>query len=167
MTCVYLFWCVVSPDLCVSVLVCGQHWPVCIYNGVWSAMTYVYLFWWAFTYAGWGPENLCASFLVCLCLQGEAMTMCVSIFVCVHMCISRGWVTLQALVYDSLPPITAICDYAIHLWKPSAKVQLFLLVLNWQKVSNRQLKLYQACFFVCVCVCVCFYNCTRCLSQHK
>ena len=33
---------------------------------------------------------------------------------------------LQALVYDILPPTTAIIDYAIGLEKPSANGQLFV-----------------------------------------
>ena len=135
-----LFWCVVSPDLCVSILVCGQPWPVHICFGVWSALTCVYLFWCMVSHVPcvsvlvsvhicrlrhW--KFVCIYFGVCLCLQGEAMTMCVSILVRVHMCIVRSWVTLQALVYDILPPITAISDYAKDLWKPSAKGQLFFV----------------------------------------
>ena len=136
----YLFWCVVSTDLCVFILVCDQPWPVCICFGVWSALTCVYLYWCVVSHdlcvsvlvsvhicrlKTW--KFVCIYFGVCLCLQGEAMTMCVSIFVCVHMCIVRGWVTLQALVYDRLPPVTAICDYTIDLWKPCAKGQAFLV----------------------------------------
>ena len=33
---------------------------------------------------------------------------------------------LQALVYDILPPSTAIVDYAIGLEKPSANEQIFV-----------------------------------------
>ena len=60
---------------------------------------------------------------------------------------------LQALVYDILPPSTAILDYAIGLEKPSANEQIFvgarravrfLLVLEGQYICNRQLRLNQA-----------------------
>ena len=48
----------------------------------------------------------------------------------------------QAPVYDILPPITALTDYATGLEKLSANGQFF--VGAQMTVCNKQLKLYQA-----------------------
>ena len=61
----------------------------------------------------------------------------------------------QALVYDTLPPTTAIIGYAIGL-----KQAGFLLVLKLWYVCSWQPKLNWAFFFF-------KYNCPCCLCQHK
>ena len=79
---------------------------------------------------------------------------------------------LQALVYDILPPATAITDYAIGLKKNkklSANEQLFIGA-HMAVVSKRQLWLYQSVSVAVVVVVVAFKknnNNPRCLSDHK
>ena len=65
---------------------------------------------------------------------------------------------LQALVYHTLPPTTAIIDYATGLEKLPATGQVYLLVLrNGSKLVTDNSD-YIKCFF---------YNHSRCSRQHK
>ena len=57
-----------------------------------------------------------------------------------------AWVKLQALVYNTLPPTTAIIGYAIGLEKLPAN-DIFSLMLEWQEVCNSHPKLIRHLFY--------------------
>ena len=57
-------------------------------------------------------------------------------------CVVLWFTKLQALVYDVLPPTTAVTGYAKSLQELSA--DSFVSVLKRQQVCNVQLKLYHA-----------------------
>ena len=118
-----------SPYLYVSILVCGQHWPVCIYFGVWLALTCVYLFWCVVS------TDLCVSILVCgqpwpMCIcfgecshmQAEDLKICVHLFWCVF--VSAGW------GHDHVCNNFCVCSHvhseglghtpSTSLWQPSS-----------------------------------------------
>ena len=82
--------------------------------------------------------------LLLLLLYGSSeQKLKVSIFLNVSIRRIQNSVKLQALVYDILPPTTALTDYAACS-KNCQLTDSFLLVLKWQCACNRQLKLDQA-----------------------